>query len=451
MKWRYALVYLAVLLLAAGYYSYFEVFQKNRQEMAASEARKVFRFDVDRVNILTVNSKENEAVQLKKEGQWEIVEPVKAEADRFSVDDLLHTLSRLETEREVLANPHNLQPFGLLEPDLRIGFLAGEQKFELLMGGKNPVGDAFYAKTGDQPQVFLIAQGNQAALNKGLNELRRRQLFSFQLDDVAAVQVAWRDGTTVAADRTSDGKAWKAPANPQAALKKSKIDNLIEQIHWLRAQNFLENAPSNLSVHGLEPPLAMVSMGLKSGENVTLQLAGKEANDQKQVAALSSQLPSVVQVAAGILDDLPKDLQALEDRSLLGFKADEIKRIKWTLGDAEGHAVQLDKSQWGLKKGDQEPQALTESWHVSSLLWDLGDSEYQRKLDPAPPASPKPYCRIDLGNGEKNLLTLSWGKPPREGRELITVRVEREGETVAVSVDAEALRRIVGDLERLNN
>jgi len=59
--------------------------------------------------------------------------------------------------------------------------------------------------------------------------------------------------------------------------------------------------------------------------------------------------------------------------------------------------------------------------------------------------------QIDLRNGEKDLLTLSWDKPPREGRDPVPVRVRREGENVAVSVDAELLRRIEGDLERLSS
>ena len=59
---------------------------------------------------------------------------------------------------------------------------------------------------------------------------------------------------------------------------------------------------------------------------------------------------------------------------------------------------------------------------------DLGDAEYQKKLDPAPPLASQPYCRIDLRNAEKNLLALSWEKPPQEGRDPVPVWVQREGE-----------------------
>lgn len=451
MKWRSLLAYFLVLLLVGGYYFYFEVVQKRQQETAAKEARKVFHFQTDSVRALTLSGKGRDPVQLKKEAQWQIVEPIKTEADHFSVQDLLGALSNLEAEREILAAPNDLKPFGLLEPSFTLRFQAGEQPHELLVGDKNPVGDGSYAKTGDQARVFLIAEGNRSALNRGLDDLRKRQLFTFQRDDVTGVKVAWRDGNATALELASGEKEWIAPANPEMKVKKSKVDNLIEQVHWLRAQGFLENEPKNLPSHGLEPPLVTITMQLKAGEQAELKLAEKK-QDAKQVAALSSQLAAVVQVAAGTLDDLPRNLQQLQDRSILGFKPDEIKELVWNLNESQGHAVRLAEDQWGLQKGEQPPEPLKEPWPVRSLLWDLGDAEYQHKLEPMPPMSPKPWCRIELRSAASNLLViLSWERPAPEGRGAVTVWLERQGGMAAVSVDAETLRRIEGDLVRVGS
>ena len=450
MKWRSSLAYLLVLLLVGGYYYYFEVFQQEQRETAAKEAKKVFHFQTDSVSALTLQSKGQPPVELKKEEQWQIVAPIRTEADKFSVHDLLGALSKLETEREIVAAPSELKPFGLLEPSLAVRVQAAGQWLELLIGEKNPIGEGSYAKTADKPAVFLIAEGNRSALERGLNELRRRQLFTFQLDEVAGVKVAWQDGNTTALELASGEKHWTARANPQMKIKKSKVDNLVEQVHWLRAQSFLEDGVNNLPTHGLEPPWVTVTVQLKAGGIAELRLARKNKDDK--VAALSSQLPSVVQVAASILDDLPKGLQSLQDRSLLGFKPEEVNEVAWILGESQGRTVQFGEESWGLKKGEQEPEPIKEPWLVRSLLWDMGDAEYQQKLDSVPPVVSKPYGRIELRNTGKNLmLTLSWEKPPEEGRAAVPVWVEREGATgtEAVTVDAETLRRIAGDLERV--
>ena len=125
MKWRSSLAYLLVLLLVGGYYYYFEVLQKEQQEMAAKEAKKVFHFQTDSVSALTLLAKGQPTVELKKDEQWQIVAPIKTEADKFSVHDLLGALSKLEAEREIVAAPSDLKPFGLLEPSLTVRVQAG--------------------------------------------------------------------------------------------------------------------------------------------------------------------------------------------------------------------------------------------------------------------------------------------------------------------------------------
>lgn len=449
MRWRSSLAYLLVLLLVGGYYYFFEVVQKREKELAAKEAKKVFSFQPDSVNALSIKANDQATIQLKKDAQWQLSEPIKTEADRFAVQDLIAALSRLDIEREILAAPDSLKPFGLQEPSLIIRFRVGETEQGLLLGDRNPAGDGAYAKTADQTRVFLLAEGNRSALNKGLNDLRRRQLFTFQLDEVVGVNLAWRDGNNSMLSLTSPENEWIVPANRQLRIKKSKVDNLIEQVHWLRAQSFLENEPRNLTAHGLEPPFVTVTLHLKSGENAELRLAGKE-KEAKQVAALSSQMPAVVQVAASIMDDLPKDLDALQDRSLLGFKPEEAQEVSWDLSGSRSRVVHLEEDKWGLDRGSKQPEPIKEGWHVKSLLLDLGDVEYLQKLDPVPPTPLNPYCRIEVRNAEKNLLVaLSWDKPPEQGRTPFPVWLERQGETEAVSVEAEALRRVVGDLERL--
>ena len=89
MKWRSALVYLLVLMVVGGYYYYFEIIQKERKERAAAEARKVFQFQAEQVNALAIKSKDKETVQLKKDEQWKIVEPIVTDADKSAVEEFL--------------------------------------------------------------------------------------------------------------------------------------------------------------------------------------------------------------------------------------------------------------------------------------------------------------------------------------------------------------------------
>lgn len=448
MKWRQSIIYFVVLLLAGGYFYYFEVVKKEQKQAADKEAKKVFSFKIESVQALEVYSKDKQSVKLKKDNQWEIVEPIHAGVDKGALDDFLRTLSTLESERKIVEAPQELKPYGLDDPPLRIRFQTADQWLELSMGEKTPVGSGRYANLGEKKDVLLVAEGNWSVLNKGLNELRRRELFTFQPEDVIGIEVAWQDGSIVSVAKQPEANTWKAPDQPDMKIKKSKVDNVIEQVHWLRAQSFQENEVKNLDSYGLNPPYVTIKLRLRGDLSTELMMADKQKQD-KQVSAVSSELSSVVQIDASVLTDLPKSPQALEDRSLLGDKSESFKQVKWRMGDSSAHVVRIDENKWGLKKGETESEPLKDSWHVKSLFWDLDDSEYVKRMDPQPEIPAQPYARLELLDGEKNMVILSWQKPEAKGEEPTTVWIERGGETLAVQVRTDSAEKIARDLERI--
>lgn len=446
MKWRQSIIYLVVLLLLGGYFYYFEVVKKEQKEAAEKEAKKVFSFNVDTVKALDIYSKDKQSVQLSKDGHWQIVSPVKTDVDKPVFDDFLRDLSSLESERKITQADQDLKTYGLQDPHLKIRFQTGDKWTELLVGDKTPVGDGRYALIGGEKNVFLLAMGNWSALDKGLNELRRHELFTFRPEDVTGMKISWQDGTNVSIEKQAD--TWKASQQPDLKIKKSKVDNVLEQVHWLRARSFLQEGSANLEAHGLNPPYVTVDFTIGKDKSSKLELSNNQ-NQQKQVAALSSELPAVVEVDASVLGDLPKNIASLEDRTLAGVKADTFKGVKWHIGDTAAEVHLVDKNNWELKKGDKAAQPLKESWHVKSLLWDLDDSEYQTKIDPMPQLPAKPFVQIELLDGGKNRVVLSWEKAEAKNGEPQTVWIERSAEKLAVKVKPETLEKIVNDLQRI--
>ncbi len=450
MKFRHSLIYLSVLALIAGYYTYFEVVKKAEKEAAEKEAKKVFALQADQVTSMEVMARDKDPLQLKRNGSWKITSPLEADVEKTSVESFVNTLANLSWEIEVSKESQDLKPFGLHEPvPLKIRFQAADQSLELLVGDKNPVGRGYYARRADSAQVFLLEASNWSLLNKGLDELRRRSLFTFQPEDVLELSVEWKDGSAVQVMREEGASVWQAPGQADLKVKAGKVQNVIEQVQWLRAQGFVENRPENLESHGLKPPHARVSLKLKGDQTAELTLAARDKEEARQILALSSELPAVVQVDAGILDDLPGNLEALEDRSLIAFKSQDVTEVRWGLGESQGHVVQIEPNKWGLKKESGSPEPLKEPWHVSSLLWDLQQVEYERKVDPGPEAPEKPYGRLEMSNAAKPLATLSWEKSPGENAAAATVWVEEGGQVKVFEISGETLRKAQENLGRI--
>lgn len=458
MKWRHSLIYLAILLVVGGYYYYFEVVKTAEKEKAEAEAKKIFALQAGQVTALELSAPGKPPVRLQRQAEgWKITAPVDAEVEKTAVESLVNTLAGLSWEVEVAREAQDFKPFGLTEPaPLKIRFTAGDRELELIIGEKNPVGRGYYARRGDESRVFLLETSNWSLLNKGLDELRRRALFTFKPEEVTGLSIAWAGGAAIHVVRDEGSDIWRAPEHADLKIKESKVRNVIEQIQWLRAQTFVEEGVAKLESHGLLPPFATVRLDLTGERTAELALAAKAADNTRQIKAVGSEVPAVVQIDAGILDDLPKDLPALEDRSLAAFKSKDVNEVRWALGDARGHAVQRESNQWELRAESGQGTVLKEPWHLSSLLWDLQQAEYRRKVEPMPESPEKVYARLELANKGKTLAVLSWEGPagaeqrPAGGDPVSRkVWVEADGRTAVFEVPEEALQKAEENLNRV--
>ncbi len=450
MKWRQTVVYLIILVLVAGYYYYFEVVKKREREEAQRAAKKVFQIQKDTLDAVTVIQKDKVPVELEKEdGRWKIKKPVVTEAEDTVVDSLVTALADLERERKLDESPSDLKPFGLDDPALVLRFREKGAWRELRLGSKNPSGDAYYADTGKGTPLFLVASGNYGVLNKGLGELRRRQLFAFENDEVTRLQVSWSDGKEVILERSKD-RQWTAPEDAKRRIKASKVENVLDQIRWLRAKNFLEDEGKDLQESGLGAVRVTVTIRRGDKKESVLKISEpKEGEDT--VRAFSSELPFVVSVDKDILEDLPRSLWDVEDRSVLHADTDQITEVSWLLNGKEGRVVRIDEGKWGAPQPQGKPRELKESWRVRSLFWEWEDLEYQQKSSekfsvPEDESAVKVVFRAD---GDE-VASFLWAHVPEKLKddEVVPLQI-KGGEVVLVkSKHLKTIQKKLRDLEK---
>jgi hypothetical protein len=440
-----------VFLLLAGYFYYFEVIRKERKEAKEEEAKKVFQVKADQIQALEIHLSGKPTVLLEKNGEgWRLSKPVESEADQESVRGLLKTLEFLEMERQVIADAQDLEPYGLVEPSLKVRFLADQQWKEISLGDKNPAGGDYYARTDAKKDVFLIDASSWGGLNKGPNDLRRREMFSFDPADVEGMQVIWHDGPSLTIEPGDKADSWRAAGHPEVQIKSSKMNNVLDQLSALRASEFLEERAENLEAYGLDSPDVTISLKLREGNKTELRL-GKKLDQKKNVmTALSTELPAVVQVDGRIMDAVPKGMRDLEDRSLLSFNTESITQIKWKLEEDEGELVKMGDDKWGRKRADGKPEALEQQWHVKSLLWELANAEYEQKQSPSQEAPAQPRVSLELLGAEKPGV-MAWESPVSEdASQPVPVWIKENGSTQTVEVNPEKLEKIEEKLLELS-
>ena len=165
---------LAVVLAGLGAYIYF-VTSKQDTDSSTTKLEKVFPgLATDKINELTVKSESGDTTTLKKDGdKWQVTSPLQTHGSEADVVAINSALGQLEVSRVVDENPSGLGDYGLDKPQIQVDYKTSDGKSgKLLVGVKNATGSSLYAKRNDEKRVFLIAQYQEASLNKSTFDMR---------------------------------------------------------------------------------------------------------------------------------------------------------------------------------------------------------------------------------------------------------------------------------------
>ncbi|SFM93158.1 DUF4340 domain-containing protein [Thermodesulforhabdus norvegica] len=462
MKWKSLAVYGLILLILAGFYYYVDVYKRKEKEKAELQARKVFDFSPDKISEVRVVRSDGKTVKLVKEEKgWVIREPLQAAADDASVKGLLNVMADLEADRWIDVKGGEAGQYGLDRPNLVIEAVDSEGKHVLSVGIKNPAETHYYARVGESKRVFLMSASRWNILNKDVYDLRRKELAVFQNDDVEAITVSWADGGSVEVKKESD--KWFSPQEPDVKIKSSKVENVIDQIRWLRARKFLDELTggedgegSLLSKYGLDKPEVKVDVLLQGGKKIRIAFAEPEEGSNTELVAYSSDLGSIVNTDRDVLGELPKTLHDLEDRSLFTWQEESVGRLVWKKKERSVEITRAEDDKWKVSVNGGKSEELEEGWRIRSVFWDLEDLEYEKELKPVPSLPAEPLYGLTFFDTDKEeLARWIWNELPAEEEEkesperVVTLWVVK-GEKVEKAVEVKA--SLLGDIvDKLDN
>jgi hypothetical protein len=440
MKWRSTVIYLLVfVLIGAGYL----VMDKKQKEAARveKESKRVFALDSQDVKEIEIRSGDAPAIHIEKGEDWRITQPVAANVDRAVLSGFISTLRDAQRERALEKHSDNPAEFGLDKPSLVIRLRVDDKWFEMRAGSKNPADTSRYAQAGAGADIFMIASATYDDLNKTLKDLRKKELFTWMPDQVDGVDIKWRSGEGLRLDRQAADGRWKSLDRPQVEIKAGKVQNLLDELHWLRAVDFAapDAMPSSSQVD--------VKLKLKDGRTSELKVADQDTA-KKQVMASSSEAGAVM-LAPHILEAIPKSIGSFADRSIVSLDAADIVQFEYKAGDGGGNLVRIDDKSWGTKEGEAPAKPVENSRTVKPFLVSLESIEFIEPVEPAtnPPESAANSIRFVDAAGKKGSIV--WDVIPSEASKTIVVWVEKEGSTRAVKMKYEDVRRLNESLAQL--
>jgi len=327
MRGLWSTIVLLVVLIGLGGYIYFT---GAKPADTSAKHDKVFAgVDADKVNELKVKSEAGDVTSLKKDGgAWKIVAPVTASASDADAQGIANALGGIEIDRVVEDNPADLKDYVLAQPRIDIEFKSsdGKPSGHLRIGNKTVTGGNVYALRNDDKRVLLVADYQQAALNKSTFDLRDKSLVKLERDKVDGLDVTV-DGKPI--EMAKSNGDWRLIKPVAARADLSAVEGLVGKIEGAQMKSVVsaEPEPADLKKYGLDKPAVTVDVRL--GTNHAALMIGGKAPDGTYYARTSAR-PDVYTVDAPLADDLKKPADDYRRRDVFEFRAFNATRVDIT-------------------------------------------------------------------------------------------------------------------------
>ncbi len=419
------LAIVASIAAALGGYAWFGVFKRGQAEQKAKdEQNTLFSFKAGDVKEISVTAK-GATTTIARDGAsgWRITAPIQAPADALSVNALVDKLAGLKRLRGVEGGA-DLSEYGLAKPRITIEVtLAAGGKQKLEVGDDNPYDGTLFTKTSGGAGVDVCEGALKYPLDKGLFDLRDKNVFAFEDDAVTQLSVVGPK-LSFSLSRKS-GSDWSIVTPIQEKADAQRAEQILASLRNLRATRFSSEQASTeeLSRFGLDKPAYTVEVTLgKDSVQKTLAIADQKEGGMEHVYVKRASDPWIAEVPSSIVKDLDLTVMDLRDKTVLAFDEKDATGLSFRVGTAsfgvDRHRAKTDAGfapdAWTLASGGQPAK----KWKCSSLLSTLqnlkgssiaAEQATAAQLSGWGLASPAKTVTI-LGAGGKTIAELDVGK-----------------------------------------
>ena len=236
----------------------------------------MLKFDADKLTGVQRKMAGQELEVIKRDENWNVVKPAAQKGDNAGLDSLAEQLGRLRANRIAAYPVKDLKPFGLDQPaavvTLRVAGPDGKPADKVLKIGepveKNSV-------RGESPDRYAMVDGATAVavlpgaladrLLAGPLRFRDRNIARFTDADKAVLERGSRRAVFAKVDGT-----WKMTEPLDAEAEQNDLEDFINGVARLRADELVAEKPADLKSYGLDRPEAR--WRFQSGDKDVLSL-----------------------------------------------------------------------------------------------------------------------------------------------------------------------------------
>lgn len=425
---------LLVILIGVVAYIYFVDSDKPVSDTPAKDKAftGVTADDIEELQIMA----DGERSRLQKvDGKWQLVEPLKADADNTETSNIASSLATIDIQRVVDDNATNLKEYGLDPARIDVAFRTkGKQNLQhILLGDKTATGGDLYAQVAGSKRVFLVSSFLDSTFNKNTFALRDKKVLTFDRDKADALELVSADKTLQFAKRGSD---WSVVKPIAARADFGAVEGALERVASVQMQGIAADSGGDPKVYGLDKPSATITIGQGSSK-ATLTL-GKTENGV--VYAKDAARPMIFTVAPTLTTDLFKDVADYRRKDLFDSRSFTMDNVTFTRG-AETVTLEHSKAKDGKDLWKNAAGKEVDATKVEDLLNKLGTLRADKFQAPADPALKSPVLTVNARFSTDKMETVAFA---RNGAAAVASRTDEAG---SATLDMMAFDEVIKALD----
>lgn len=277
---------LVVLLFVVviGALVYFYVYKTEETRKAREiEERSLVRFDLDQIKKFTLARPDSSVVFERGIGRlWNIVEPIRTEADGKPLFMLFSSLNQSNILIEVEKKPKDMEPYGLSNPQYYMSMEYDSiEPDTLFLGNDTPDGTMTYVRYASEDRVLAVMNQLTDIMKRPINKYRSRTLLNVLADDIIGYQIfRKKDGEEERIQMTFNDVTWMMayPWDLPADIK--NVEELTKKIADSNKKTLEEEQTGDLKAYGLDDPSIVLNVKLKYGMPEKTLLIGQKLTEK---------------------------------------------------------------------------------------------------------------------------------------------------------------------------
>jgi hypothetical protein len=352
----------------------------EKGERPSDRARPVPRLNVADIETIEVTKAGATSVVKNEGGKYKVVSPVPYPAEDAVAKAAFEGLGKMDVSDLVTEQKAKQAEF---EVDDKSGIhvvakgKGGKVLADLTVG--KSTGPGTMVRPAGKDEVWQASGISRYLFDKSPADWRDKSITTFTQGDAERIEVMTKDGSKAilkkSGAKTGAEDKWEVV---ESSPKIDKLDNSIptgitSALSTWKANDFADNAQP--AAIGLDPPVLTVTVGLKSGKNVTTQIGNKKADDEYYVKTTDS--PQVYVVKKYNADRVLKRPIEFRDKTLCDIPDTDVSEIAVSHGD-NSFTIAKSGAEWKASKPaklDVDPAKVTfaaafKEWKAQSFAED---------------------------------------------------------------------------------